>query len=244
VDAETVAAQVAEAQAGVTQAEGGLALARLNFNRTLGRPLTTPVALEPVTVLPTVPDSPDAAVAVALQNRPELRSLEQNLLAAKAGVSLAKTQSQPALSLRGQVTEQTPSAFVNDFYAAATLEVRWPLLDSGKSRLDTKEAQAQALRLAALQEDAQQGIALDVTQAWQKMREAHDRITLARTQRRGAEATATVAEKAYEVGKGTVVEVQAAQREVRAARERELQAIYDLHTAAAEFDYAQGAILP
>jgi outer membrane protein len=244
VDADTVIAQVAEAQAGVTQAEGGLALARLAFNRALGRPLTTPIALEPISSLPTVPASPDAAIAVALQNRPELNSLEQNLRSARAGVSLARTQSQPALSVRGQVSEQTPSAFIPEHYAAATLELRWPILDAGKTRLDVREAQAQVQRLEALREDTQQAIALDVTQAWQQMREAQDRIRLAQTQVRGAEATAVVAAKAYEVGRGTALEVQAAQREVRNAHERELQATYDLYTAAAAFDAAQGTALP
>src|SRR5581483_9719430 len=89
VDAETV----------VTQAEGGLALARLAFNRALGRPLSTPVSLEPVAALPVVPEAPEAAIAAALRNRLELVSLEQNLVAARAGVSLARVQSQPAWSV-------------------------------------------------------------------------------------------------------------------------------------------------
>ncbi|HLK59012.1 MAG TPA: TolC family protein, partial [Chthonomonadaceae bacterium] len=84
----------------------------------------------------------------------------------------------------------------------------------------------------------------EVTQAWQKMREARSRIEQARIQRSGAEATEMVAEKAYEVGRGTVLEVQAAQREVRLARERELQAVYDLHVAATDFAAAQGATVP
>jgi outer membrane protein TolC len=76
------------------------------------------------------------------------------------------------------------------------------------------------------------------------MREARDGITLSRVQREGAEAAQTVAEKAYEVGRGTAIEVQAAQRETRAARGAEIRALYDLQTAAAEFLYAQGEALP
>jgi outer membrane protein TolC len=242
VDAETVASQVAEAQAGETQAQGGLELARLSFNRGLGRPLETPVSLSLDLALPTIPASPSAAVAAALQQRTEIASLEQSVRMAHAGVALAKSQSQPALSVRGQVTEQTPSAFLHEHYAAATLELRWPLLDGAKTRLDTQEARAGAQRLEALLEETRQGIALEVIQAWQKMREARARRELAQTRRRGTEATATVAEKAYEVGRGTVLEVQSAQREVRAAREQELRALYDLQTAAADFAYAQGSV--
>ncbi|HLK54975.1 MAG TPA: TolC family protein, partial [Chthonomonadaceae bacterium] len=131
VDATTVEGQVAEAQSGVIQAEGGLALARQAFNRALGRLLMTPVELQPVEALPNVPDSPDAAIALALRNRPELAALEQSRTAARAGVALAKSQAQPGLNLRGQVTEQTPSAFVHEHYAAIGLELRWPILDAG-----------------------------------------------------------------------------------------------------------------
>lgn len=240
VDLQTAEAQVAEAQAGLTQAEGGRTLARLALNRALGRPLTAPLTLASPPPTPTVPDSPDAAVTHALQNRIEIIELQQNLSAAKAGVSLARSQMQPTVSARGQITEQTPSAFIHEHYAAATVELHWSLLDAGKTRQDTQEAKATAQRLEDLLEETRQGIALDVIQAWQKMRDARDRIALAQTQRRGAEATDTVAEEAYKVGRSTAVEVQGAQREVRLARERELQAIYDLQTAAADFDAAQG----
>ncbi|HZT42650.1 MAG TPA: TolC family protein [Chthonomonadaceae bacterium] len=243
VDAETAQAQVAEAQAGLTQAEGELALARLAFNRALGRPLAAPVNVAPLENAPAVPASPDAAVAAALKGRPELALLEQNLRAARAGVALARAEGQPALNLRGEVAEQTPRAFIHEHYAAATLEMRWPILDGDKTREDTREANAEARRLEALLEDARQGIALEVTQAWQSMRAAQDRIALAQAQQRGAEATETVAEKAYEVGRGTILDVEAAQREVRAARERALQATYDLLQAAADFDHAQGVEL-
>lgn len=243
VDSETVKAQVAEAQTGLSQAEGGVSLAKMNFNRVLGRNLTAPILLEEIAAPPVVPDNPDAAVEKALQNRPELGLLQQNLRGANAGVSLARTQTQPTVSARGQITEQTPSAFLHEHYYAATLELRWPLLDGGKARQDTQEAKAQVNRLQALLDDARQGIALDVSQSWQKMRDAQSKISLTAVQRQGLEATEQVAEKAYEVGRSTALEVQAAQREVRNVRERELQALYDLQTAYADFLYAQGELL-
>ncbi len=245
VDAGTAAGQAAEAQGGVTQATSALKLARMSFNRVLGRALTVEVVLEPLPPDPAkAPDSPEAAIAAAWQHRPELRLLEENLRGAQAGISLAKAQTQPALNLRGQISEQTPSAFVREHYAAATLELRWSLLDGGKARLDTQEARAQASRIGALREDARQGIALEVTQFWQQRRDAQEKIGLTRTQREGLEATVAVAEKAYEVGRGTAIEVQAAQREVRSARAREVQALYDLHASSADFAHAQGEDVP
>jgi outer membrane protein len=244
VDAETAKGQIAEAQGGVTQATSALSLARMNFNRTLGRPLTTAVVLDPLPEAPKAPESPDAAIAAALKQRPELQLLGETLKGAQAGIALAKAQAQPGLNFRGLLSEQTPSAFVREHYAAGILEIRWSILDAGKTRLDTQQAKAQTSRVEALREDARQGVALEVTQAWQQMRDAQEKIGLTRIQREALEATATVAEKAYEVGRGTLIEVQAVQREVRSARTRETQALYDLHTSAADFAHAQGEDVP
>ena len=244
VDAETAKGQVAEATGGVRQATSALSLARMNFNRTLGRPLTTEVVLAPLPDAPKAPESPDAAIETAWKKRPELQLLGETLRGAQAGVALAKSQAQPGLNFRGLLSEQTPSAFVREHYAAGILELRWSILDGGKMRLDTEEAKAQTGRVEALREDARQGVALEVRQYWQQMRDAEEKIGLTRTQRKGLEDTATVAERAYEVGKGTFLELQAAQREVRGARARESQALYDLQTAAADFAHARGEDSP
>jgi outer membrane protein TolC len=244
VDAETAKGQVAEATIGAKDAARALSLARANFNRSLGRPLTTEVVLAPLPDAPKAPESPDAAIETAWKKRPELLMLNETLRGARAGIALAKSQAQPGLNFRGQLSEQTPSAFVREHYAAGILELRWSILDGGKIRLDTEEAKAQTGRVEALQEDARQGIALEVRQYWQQMRDAEEKIGLTHTQREGLEKTAAVAEKSYEVGKGTFLEVQAAQREVRSARARESQALYDLQTAAADFAHARGEDAP
>ncbi len=243
IDAPAARAQTAEAEAGVVAAEGGLTLARLAFNRALGRPLATPVTLEPLSAPPDAPESSEAAIARALENRPELNTLAQNLRAAQAGVALARSQTAPTLSVRGQISEQTPSAFVREHYAAATLEMRWPLLDGGKARNETRQAQAQAERLAALLEDARQGIILDVTQAWQKMRTQAAQLRLAQARRTSAEAANAVAQKALEVGRATPFEARGAQQAVEMARDRERQAALDLQGAAWDFAAVQGALL-
>ena len=67
-----------------------------------------PVAVAEIAEAPSIPASPDPAIEEALHARPEILLLEQNVIAARAGISLARAQSQPAVNARGQVTEQTP----------------------------------------------------------------------------------------------------------------------------------------
>ena len=243
IDAETVIAQVAEATSGLRKAESGVDLARKGFNYALGRPLGTAFALvplEPPATPKIVPAEVDTAIAYAQQNRPELVTLELNLRLAQAGVSLARTQAQPTIAARGQFTEQTPTALAHEHYYGATIEIRFPLLDGGKMRQDTREAQAQVSRLLAERDLARLGIELDVQRAWSKIRDANDQISSTGKQRVSQEKMLAVTEKAYEVGKGTAQEVQIAQRETRSARERELQSLYDLAAAIIDFAHAQG----
>ena len=240
VDAETAEMQATDATSGLHTAQSGLESVRQAFNFALGRPALTPLVLESPGPLPSVPVSPDAAIAYAQQNRPELITVELNLRMAQAGVSLARTQSQPTITARGQYTEQTPTALAHEHYYGATLEVRFPLLDGGKMRQDTREAQAQVERIKAERDQARLGIELAVRRAWQTMRDANDRILLTRKQRESQEKILTVALKAHEVGQGTALAVQAAQRETHTAQENETRATYDLYAAEADFAHAQG----
>ncbi len=240
IDAQTASSQLAEAQIGQRTAQSGAHLARLALNDALGRVPTDPVTLGELDALPVVPATPAEAVAFALQNRPELVTLELNLRMARAGVLLARSQSGPTVTARGRYSEQTPTVLNSEHYYGVTLEMSLPLLDGGKTRQDTNEAKAQVTRLEAERARARAGIALDVTQAWERMQLANELIDPARRIRLSAEATTAVAEKAYEVGQGTAIAVQAAQRELRDARRRELQATYDLYTAAINFAHAQG----
>lgn len=244
VEAEAARAQTAEADAGVAQAQGEAMLARMALNRLLGRPLTASLTLASLHPPIPLPPGPEGAVAHALTHRPELISLEQSLLAARAGISLARVEAQPTLHFRGQMTEQTPTALVREHYAAATLELRWTLLDGGKARLDARSARSQVDRLTALLEDARQGVTLEVMQAWQRLRDVRGQIELTRVQRESLEAFARIAETAVAVGQGSSVALHAALRQVQDARQKELRALYDLYTAQADFEHAQGMEAP
>jgi outer membrane protein TolC len=170
--------------------------------------------------------------------------LQLEIAAAKAGVSLAKSQSQPSVLFRGQLTEQTPTAFIHEHYAAAMLEIRLPILDNGKTKLDTREARAQVGRLEALLEDAKAGISLDVSRAWDRMQHTRELIKLAEIRAKGAAAQLKVAETAYSVGRASSVEVTAARRESRLAQEKQNDAAADDLRARKEFLNAEGNVLP
>jgi outer membrane protein TolC len=239
-DVKAAEADLAQAEQGLLKAETGVSLARGNLNRLLGRDPSTPIETAPSPPLPTVPESTAAGIALALTRRPEIRRLEESIRAARAGVSLARTQSGPALSARAVAARQTPSAFVNQNYLAASLVLTWSPFDAGKTRADVGEAQARVGQLEALLEEAKLGIRLEVEKAWRSMQEAQARLQAARRQVAAAEAALEVSELRYQARVATQLEVASARLEVARARGNVAEAIGDLHIAAAEYAHATG----
>lgn len=244
IDRTLAQSQTAAAELGMAKAQGAYHLAKMNLNRLLGRPLEASIQIVPPASLPEPPPSPEEAIATAQTQRPDLLLLNLQLQAAKAGLSLARLAMQPSLSFHAELAEQTRTAIVPQHYAAATIELHWQLLDKGERKADRAQAENAVERLVALRKDALSGIILDVTQAWQQMEEAKAQLALAHVQLESSKASLTVAEKAYEVGQGTALDIKNARQDYITAQQSELQAQYDLIAAEFAFRYAQGTLVP
>ena len=98
--------------------------------------------------------------------------------------------------------------------------------------------------MEALLEDAGLGIRLEVEKAWREMGEAAERIRAADRQAAAAESAADVSRLRFEARQATQLEVSGALLNLSKARSNRVQAIYDLHVAAAEYRHATGADIP
>jgi len=236
-------ADLAEAEQGLVKADNGVALARANLNRVIGRDPSTSVEPSDTAVPVAVPTAPDEGIAQALRLRPELRALEEGITAAKAGTSLARLQNSPALSGRATAAAQTPTGFANSHYYAAGLVMTWNPFDTARSSSDVKEARARVGQLEAQLEDARLGIRVEVEKAWRDMREASARIETSTRQATSAEKALEISEVRFEARAATQLEVSSALFNVAKARSNRAQAQYDLLTAAADYRHAVGADL-
>lgn len=243
-DVKASDADLAEAELGRLRAENDIALATANLNRAIGRDISTPVTLSTPGSPPIVPSSTVEGQRIAMQNRPELRLLEEDLMAARAGISLAGSQNQPTLSARAIAAAQTPTALTDSKFFAAGLALRWSPFDQGKIRADVREARARVAQLEALQEDARLGIKLEVEKAWREMTTAQERILVATRQVSSAEAALNVSRLRYEAGSATQIEVSGSLFGVTKARSNRAQAESDLLLAHAEYLYAIGEAAP
>lgn len=152
--------------------------ARAYFNYLLYRPLDSPILIDESVLSPTSsPRSLPEWQALALENRAEL------------GVSEAGIQVQQAISRTADADRRIPTAFVggttgfqgfgytfqNQAFAIVQFGLQWDLWHGGEKKKKVAQAKVQE-RLAQSQfVEAQQGIALQITQAyygWQQAKQA------------------------------------------------------------------------
>lgn len=243
-DVKASDADLAEAEQGAMKAENGIALARANLNRVMGRDPATPLETAPALPLPDIAPSPDEGIAAALRKRPEIEALENGIAAARAGASLAATQNQPTLSGRATAAAQTPTALTSSRYFAAGLVVTWNPFDTARTRADVREARARTAQLEAQRDEARLGIRVEVEKAWRDMREAASRIQTAGRQVASARAALDISELRYQARSATQLEVSGALFNVNKALANQAQARFDLYLAAADYAHATAADVP
>ncbi|MDE2127093.1 MAG: TolC family protein [Armatimonadetes bacterium] len=241
IDAQTAAAQTAEARSALESARSAALLARLNLNRLLGRPISSASRILPPQPVGAPPSEPDDAIKMGESSSTELAILNCEITAARAGESLAHLQAAPALDFEARVVEQAPTALAPENYAAAFLELSAPLLGGSAARSDAKAAREEAGRLAAARDAALAGVAVDITSAWRRYVEAWAQQDLAKRRQSAADAELKLDEAAYAIGRSSAVDVESARREARRAAMQTVQARWQVVRANWDLAYHEGA---
>ncbi|MGC3981475.1 MAG: TolC family protein [Steroidobacteraceae bacterium] len=171
--------QQRQAQDAVKQAQS-----YVNFllNRSLDMPLESVAA-------PQATNAPAYELAQlrsqATNQRPELKQLEQGVVAANEQIKLARAEALPSLSLGVDAGIQGDKYGVgSDYnYASASLLLNWKFYAGGGLKAEVDGAKAQARRLQVQRDALSQQINLQVQQALDRYRTSVDSLTtaLART---------------------------------------------------------------
>jgi outer membrane protein len=203
------AVSLADARQRELQAQSELDIARARYNRSVGRPLDSPVSLEPldqplggIAIASPMPD----IVAAALAGRPELTALDATANAFTAGAAAARAARRPQVALRGGYA-YLENEFLNreDFWFVS-LGVRFNVFDSGRSRHTSSALESQAAAVAAERRDRGAAIALEVQRAWSELTNARQRIEVASGAVQQAEENLRVVRDRYRNGEGTNTE--------------------------------------
>lgn len=217
-DGLSVKVKVNEAEVTMIQVDNGLFLSKMLLCQICGLDMASDVTLadedtESFT-LPAKVSAPD--VDYALNNRPELKSLDLLTKINKEKANVARAEFLPSVALTGGYLVSNPSVF-NGFEKKfkgtwnVGVMVKIPILTFGERNYKYKSAQADAIISDLQREEAKEKIELQVNQCNQKLQEATERLATATRSKDEADENLRYAELGMKEGVIPIRDVLAAQ---------------------------------
>jgi len=201
---------LADAEQRLLQAKNALDYARFAYNRFLGRPLDTPVTVDPaVSIDGLLPPGAlvDELLDVARMNRDELAALGAEVNALERQADHARAASRPQLALTGGYTYLENRFLTEDRFWMAGIALRWNLFDGGQARKQSASLEQRAIARGHDRADLESRIGLEVRRAWNDRGEAQSRLAVAERTVQQAEENLRVVTDRYEAGAGTNADV-------------------------------------
>jgi outer membrane protein, multidrug efflux system len=166
--------------------------------------------------LPVPPTPPAGLPSALLENRPDIRQAEQNLIAENAKIGIAKAALYPSITLTGSLGGE--SLELSDILKAGAriwtfgLGLDLPIFDSGKRKSRVEQATARQKQALAQYQTAIQNAFREVNDALVSRRLNTEREQAYMQSEASAKKALTVAENRYKSGYSAYLEVLDAQR--------------------------------
>ena len=214
-----------------------------------GTPLFIDTELDEHVVLP---DSA-SAVSLALKSRPELSRAATAERAARAGLFGARARRLPAVtgSLEvdrsrntTRVEEVGAGEFDDTYYATewfGQVRLSLPIFNGFAMEGGTKSAKGVVLEAEAERRQRELDVAVEVQQAWLLVREAVERIDVAKEGLASAQEDYNFSKSRYELGAGTFLDLLNAEVSLAQAKQSYVEALADAHVAEAAMERAVGS---
>jgi outer membrane protein TolC len=239
--------ELANAEQSLVNAKNLAQTARSNFNTILVRPVNAPVEVEDILVFKPEVGEYDDYVKLALDNRPEIKILDVNLLQADQQIRLAKSKFYPEIGLTYQYISQGDEAAVkgSPYVDANHWEVvavaNWTFWEWGKTYYAGKEKESLKRQLTQTKLDVEDGIRLQVKQAVLDLDSSAKNIPTTQKGVDAGEENLRVNAERYRAQVSTITDLLDAQTLLARARLDYYRALYDHNQAKARLDRALGS---
>ena len=219
-DRLSVQVRVNEAEMALAKVVDGLSLTKMLLCQLCGLPVDEPIELAEETAdeIAAPVALPATETGAAIDNRPELRLLQNAVDLTKQEVNLLKAENRPQVSLMGGYAVTNPNTF-NGFHRQfggfwhVGLQLRIPIWNWGDVKYKVQAAN-EATTIANLElADAREKMELQVSQTRFRVSEANKNLALAKSNIANAEENLRMAKRGFEEGvitPTTVMEAQSA----------------------------------
>jgi outer membrane protein TolC len=245
-------ARRAQTQLDRIRAVNQVEIQRSRLKQVIGLKPDTPLAIEStLDENVTLPDSL-SAVNTALRSRPELSQAVATERAARAGLFGARAKRLPevtgSLSVdraknTTHVQEVGDGQFDDSYYATewfGQVRLSLPLFNGFATEGASKSAHGALIEAEAQRRQRELDVAVEVQQSWLSVREAVERIDVAKEGLASAEEDYNFSKGRYELGAGTFLDLLNSEVTLAQARQSYVEALADAHVAEAALERAVG----
>src|SRR6266850_2139552 len=235
------------------RAENQVEIQRSRLKQVIGVKPDTPLAIDTrLDEAVAVPDSA-SSVSTALGSRPELSRVAEAERAAHAGLFGARAGRLPSVSGSLEVDRSRNTTRVeelgfgqfDDSYTSTewfgTVRLSLPVFNGFATEGRTKSAKGVLIEAEAERRQREVDVAVEVQQAWLQLREAAQRIDVAKEGLASAEEDYSFSKGRYELGAGTFLDLLNAQVSLAQAKQSYVEAVADAHVAEAALERAVGS---
>ena len=149
------------------------------FNDLLGLPLETKLELDPAVKTDVVLPAKDQCLQTAWANNPEIRSAEDAVRKASAGVSAARTRFIPDVTAFARYSYQDGVPFLVHNFGTFGLNMKYDIFDFGKRRAEVRQEQVQLREAEEKLERLKDEVAVQVEQTYNKLQRTKNMVEVA-----------------------------------------------------------------
>jgi outer membrane protein len=246
LDADVLRAKVylSEMDEYLTQANNGARLAQAALNFQMGANQATPRVLAPLPMISEVVGELDGWTAAALEDRQDLAAARLKLEAGRLEVKAARPGFFPTVAVVGHYDLYDDTIFGANGHSGSIMAVAKIDLWGGGS--DTAARAAARHDTASFEADVhrfEEGVRLEVQQAWQNLATAKIRHTTATSSLAAAQEALRVRESRFKQGLDKMIDLLDAETALRESELRELVARYDVALDTYRLRFVSGATL-
>lgn len=245
LDVTRAESQLAAVHAQLIGARNDHDRSRLDLLRALNLPLETPIELTDslgAPVVSAVAVDEGAAVGSALQKRPDVRAVEQQLVAARRQVQATRAERLPSVGAFGDDGWQgkDPGVLLPTYTWGIQLSL--PIFDGLRREGRIEEQQLQARELEVREHDLRKQVAVDVRGALLDLSSAREQVDAARERLRLAEQEVTQARERFRAGVSGNADVITASLTLNSARTQLVDALTAYQGAQVALARAEGTV--
>lgn len=240
-DLLNVQAQLAEAEYEQLKLEDPLETQKQQLNRLMGRDVTTPFEVDPLSVAEAAGPDLHEACARTLASRPEILQARLRVEQATLGRKIANADRIPDVGLTAFAVEAVNlSSLFPSSFSGAGIQVNWDVFDWGRKRRRVDEARLSEDQATLQLKDTEASVVIEVSHSYRKLVEARKELEVAGRLQEAARELVRVTRNQYMQKAALTSVLLKAESSLADAAHRVTSALLDLATAQGDLEKAIG----